>query len=167
MAKADHHKGLTVEGDEFPPRLTIDGRLVEGVAFDQGECIVSEHPEVRGKTLFQLGQQIIERSNQLTTDRETIRNDHLNKLKNGVQQWNDWRRENPAIRPLLLEADLRKEALKLGDLRSVDFANANLIRSDLRNMDLTGANFHEANLGGADLSHACLTGANFSPYHSG
>jgi uncharacterized protein YjbI with pentapeptide repeats len=85
----------------------------------------------------------------------------LNELKRGVRYWNDWRRANPAIRPLLFEADLRKEALRLADLKSVDFANANLIRSDLRNMDLTGANFHEANLGGADLSHACLTGANF------
>jgi hypothetical protein len=46
-------------------------------------------------------------------------------------------------------------------LKSVDFANANLIEADLRDRDLTGANFHEANLGGAKLHNAVLTKANF------
>jgi hypothetical protein len=70
--KADYYKGLTIEGDEFPPRLTIDGNQVEGVAADQGGFLVSEHPGVKAKTLYELGQQIIDRSPQLKADREAI-----------------------------------------------------------------------------------------------
>ena len=162
MSRADYYVGLTIEGDEFPPKLTIDGRQVEGVTTDEdGLFFVSERPEVRAKTLYQLGQQIIDRSPELKGNREAIRDDHLNILRRGVDHWNTWRRENPATRPLLFGADLRKEKLGLPHLNSVDFANANLIEADLREMQLIEANFHEANLGRARLHKADLTRANF------
>ena len=162
MARADYYEGLTIEGDEFPPKPSIDGRQVEGVKTDrEGLFFVSEHPEVRAKNLIELGTQIIDRSPELKEERECIRDDHVRILKGGVVHWNAWRRENPATRPLIFNSDLRKEILGLSDLNSVDFANANLINSNLSAMHLKGANFHEANLGGADLSHACLAEANF------
>jgi uncharacterized protein YjbI with pentapeptide repeats len=162
MAIAAYYLGLTIEGDESSPRLTIDGRRAEGVTKDEdGLFSVSGHPETKAKNLYQLGQQIIDCSQELNKKRVAIKNGHLKILKRGVSHWNEWRRKNPATRPLLFKADLRKETLGLPDLNSVDFANANLIGADLRNMHLIEANFHEANLGGAKLQDTDLTRANF------
>ena len=33
--------------------------------------------------------------------------EHLKILKEGAEAWNQWRKENPAVRPDLGEADLR------------------------------------------------------------
>jgi hypothetical protein len=51
--------------------------------------------------------------------------EHVAKLKQGVEAWNAWRRENPDIRPELSGADLRD-----WDLRIVDLSNACLIDTD-------------------------------------
>jgi uncharacterized protein YjbI with pentapeptide repeats len=162
MYTVDYYVGLTIEGDEFPPKLTIDGGRVESVTKDEdGLFFVSGRPEVKAKTLYQLGQQIIDCSPERKDNREAIRDAHLEILRRGVPHWNTWRRENPATRPLLFGADLRTEILGLPHLNSVDFANANLIEADLRKMHLIEANFHEANLGRAMLDEADLTRANF------
>jgi uncharacterized protein YjbI with pentapeptide repeats len=60
--------------------------------------------------------------------------DHIAKLKEGVNAWNAWRAENPDIHP---------------DLR----------RAILSGAHLEGANLFRANLEGADLSGATLSGA--------
>ena len=57
--------------------------------------------------------------------------EHLDILKQGVDTWNQWRREH----------------------RDAD------IQLDLYKADLSGANLSGADLGGANLSHANLTGA--------
>jgi hypothetical protein len=92
--------------------------------------------------------------------RESIKQNHLAILKKGVKQWNEWRRENPEIRPLLYGSDLTRATLIVG-LNEVDFSNAVLTNSDLRGQELKRANFHEANLVRAKLHNADLTGANF------
>jgi hypothetical protein len=162
MAKASYVEGLTVEGDEFPPRLTIDGRPVDGLNVDDdGFFVVSNWPELRVKTLQEIGRHLVKFSPALREDRLELRDQHVAELKQGVSHWNQWRLKNPAIRPLLFGLDLRAGAIGLSNLNGVDFANANLITSDLRGMTLIGANFHEANLGGASLCDADLTGANF------
>jgi uncharacterized protein YjbI with pentapeptide repeats len=162
VAKASYVEGLTVEGDEFPPRLTIDGRPVDGLNVDDdGFFVVSNRPELRAKTLREIGREFVKCSPALSELRLKLRDQHVAELKQGVRHWNQWRLENPAIRPLLFGVDLRAGAIGLSDLNSVDFANANLITSNLSGMALIGANFHEANLGGASLCGADLTGANF------
>ena len=162
MSRADYHVGLTIEAHESPLRLAIDGRPVEEVTKDEaGFFSVSEFPDVKATTLYELGKEIINHSSELKGARETIRDHHYEILKQGVEHWNNWRREAPSTRPLLFGLDLRKEALGFPDLNSIDFANANLIDANLMEMSLIRANFHEANLGGADLSHANLTEANF------
>jgi uncharacterized protein YjbI with pentapeptide repeats len=70
---------------------------------------------------------------------------HLEILKQGVEVWNQWVKEN-----LISEADLRK-----ADLRGAD-----LIRVNLSMANLNGANFDEANLRGANLQMANLMKAN-------
>jgi uncharacterized protein YjbI with pentapeptide repeats len=92
--------------------------------------------------------------------------EHLKILKQGVQAWNEWRRER-SIRPDLSGADLRwtslsganLEQVKLtdGELNGTYLIKANLIRADLSRAKLIGANLNDANLRGADLSEANLT----------
>jgi uncharacterized protein YjbI with pentapeptide repeats len=58
---------------------------------------------------------------------------HLAKLKEGVDGWNLWRRENPEVRPVLGKADLM---------------GANLGEAILARAVLKGADLSEANLRG-------------------
>jgi hypothetical protein len=76
--------------------------------------------------------------------------EHVALLKKGVQAWNEWRDENPDIRP-----NLSKTNLSRADLGGANLGGANLRRADLGEANLSGAN-----LGGANLSHANLSGAN-------
>ena len=162
MAKASYFEGLTIEGDERPPRLTIDGRPVDGLSVDnQGVFTLSSQPEFRSKTLAEVGAHLVAGSENLSQRRSALRALHLAELKQGVQHWNAWRLDNPGVRPLLFDTDLQREATGLADLNGIDFSNANLIRANLSGVQLSNANFHEANLGGADLSGAILEGANF------
>ncbi len=92
--------------------------------------------------------------------------EHLAILKQGVEAWNQWRKENSGIRPNLIRADLEGADLSLADLSRADLSNANLMhadlraanlnRADLRRADLTYANLILAYLSIADLSGACL-----------
>ena len=162
MAKASYFEGLTIEGDERPPRLTIDGRPVDGLSVDdQGVFTLSSQPECRSKTLLEVGARIVAGSKNLSTGRGALRALHLAELKQGVRHWNAWRLDSPGVRPLLFDADLRREVTGLADLNGIDFSNANLIGVNLSGVQLINANFHEANLGGANLSDAILEGANF------
>jgi uncharacterized protein YjbI with pentapeptide repeats len=86
--------------------------------------------------------------------------EHLKLLKQGVEVWNQWRRENPDIRPNLSGADLEG-----ADLSGVDLNWANLERADLVGTHLEGAHLSEAHLSGADLSGARLRGADLSGAH--
>jgi TIR domain/Pentapeptide repeats (8 copies) len=111
--------------------------------------------------------------------------EHLEILKQGVEQWNEWRKEDPEVLPdfngvdlsganleganldwanlsgadllgaALSEASLRKANLSEGKLQRVDLSRANLIGSDL-----IGASAPGADLNGAYLMGAHLRGAN-------
>jgi hypothetical protein len=72
--------------------------------------------------------------------------EHLGILKQGVEVWNQWREENPTIRPHLHNADLWE----------ADLSGANLIEADLREANLSRANLSVANLSVADLRRAAL-----------
>lgn len=75
---------------------------------------------------------------------------HLNILKQGVAEWNEWRNTHPHIRPNL-KAIVLSEANLIG---------INLQSADLKRANLSGANLAGANLEGAILSRARLEGAN-------
>lgn len=82
--------------------------------------------------------------------------EHVRRLRDdGVEGWNEWRRQNPSVVPDLSGADLR----------SIQRPGADLTHSQLGQAWLTSANLREANLYSANLSDAklCqadLTGAN-------
>jgi uncharacterized protein YjbI with pentapeptide repeats len=77
---------------------------------------------------------------------------HVRLLKQGVEFWSAWRRENPDDHP-----DLSGALLSEVDLGGADLTGANLTRANLSRAKLT-----KANLGGVDLSRAKLTRANLS-----
>ena len=71
---------------------------------------------------------------------------HLNMLKQGVDAWNQWRKENPDIQPDLREAALAGANLSKANLSAANLDEANLHSADLREANLSGASLNEANL---------------------
>jgi|SRR5450755_538476 TIR domain/Pentapeptide repeats (8 copies) len=75
--------------------------------------------------------------------------EHVEQLKQSVEEWNQWRLDHPDISPSLNFADLRG-----ANLRDATLSGISLARADLNHADLSGAH-----LSGADLSHAILSEA--------
>ena len=95
--------------------------------------------------------------------------EHVKILKQGMDVWNNWREENPWIKPSLRGAsldgtDLRWANLRWANLRGVTLRGANLRGANLRQANLSGgANLRGAYLsGGANLKWADLSGAKLS-----
>jgi len=111
--------------------------------------------------------------------------EHLAKLKEGVEAWNPWRKENWEIAPdlqngllggarlqgvnlsqanlkgaFLAGANLQDAKLREANLKGADLAGGNLKDADLREANLKGADLWGANLKGADLTQANLRGSN-------
>jgi hypothetical protein len=83
--------------------------------------------------------------------------EHLALLKQGVNAWNDWRKNNPGIIPVLSESDLR----------GADLRNANLGESDLRGADLSESDLRNANLRGALYTSQTQFPQGFNPIEAG
>jgi hypothetical protein len=98
--------------------------------------------------------------------------EHLAILKQGVEVWNKWRRENPNVRPSLeganlsrtklSGANLRFSILNIADLSDADLSETNLGNAKLREANLYRADLQLANLHGADLKFANLSDANLA-----
>ena len=83
--------------------------------------------------------------------------DHLERLLRSVEEWNEWRRENPDVVP----------DLTLAALNGKDLSGANLSGANLRRARLDGVNLSGARLGDVDLSRVRLTGADLTDsYHN-
>ena len=90
--------------------------------------------------------------------------EQLQLLKQGVELWNAWRRQNKDITPDLRGANLDGADLREADLRGANLHEADLDRAFLDGADLRGAilrraNLHEADFDGAILDGAILDGA--------
>ncbi len=86
--------------------------------------------------------------------------EHLNILRQGVDVWNTWRRENTTERP-----DLQGANLAGANLRGVNFlgflgANGAYQRTNLQNANLKGADLEDANLRTTNLQEANLQDTN-------
>jgi uncharacterized protein YjbI with pentapeptide repeats len=102
--------------------------------------------------------------------------EHLQRLRQGVKEWNVWRLENPGRVDLrgaylrgadlffanLSAANLSAANLSAANLSAANLSAANLSAANLSVADLSGANLFFANLSGANLSGADLSGANLS-----
>ena len=90
---------------------------------------------------------------------------HLEILRNGVEEWNQWREQHPHDKPDLTGADLSPLPMLRGlNLRDANLHNAKLLGGNLQDADLGGANlrgawFPVAHLDGADLDKSFLSRA--------
>src|SRR5258708_7539219 len=80
----------------------------------------------------------------------------LKRLKQGVETWNQWRKEHPDERVDLSGATLSRADLSGATLSHTKLSNTNLFGADLRNANLNEADLCDANLSGADFSGADL-----------
>ncbi len=83
-------------------------------------------------------------------------------LKQGVEVWNEWRRQEQAVYIDLSHADLTRVNLSDADLRYADLSYAKLRKADLSRINLSDADLSDADLTDADLSDAELSGVDFS-----
>lgn len=81
--------------------------------------------------------------------------EHIAKLKEGVEVWNQWRENNADLKPNLRGADLSDTSLNRANLKY-----ANLIRTRLTRANLSGANLKYANVSDANLIQANLSDVN-------
>lgn len=94
-------------------------------------------------------------------------NDHVKRLGEGANRWNQWRSQNENVKP-----DLSSARLSLMDLSGANLSRANLSRADLSRANVANANLRyailkhsdmlKANLSSADLYYANLSNANLS-----
>ena len=77
-------------------------------------------------------------------------------LRQGVEVWNEWRKENPNN-----DIDLSWAKLRNSDLGGANLSETKLTRIDLRSTVLTDVDFRNALLTGADLREATLRNTNF------
>ena len=85
--------------------------------------------------------------------------EHVEMLLVDVDEWNNWRSENPDLQANLEGADLRGANLLLADLTGANLRGANLTLANLKGTDLRGADLREANLVGARLIACDFEGA--------
>lgn len=85
---------------------------------------------------------------------------HLDILNQGVEVWNNWRRENAQVRPDLSGANLSQAKLRHADLHGADLHETNFGEADLSQTNLHEANLSKANLGYANLMWAGVRKAN-------
>jgi uncharacterized protein YjbI with pentapeptide repeats len=93
--------------------------------------------------------------------------EHLRILKQGVKVWNQWRQEDPNIRPYLNGADLRGIDFSLQDPVSLEHPHSgkffrNMLRQRYYAPRALGVDFHEVELNGARLNEANLFRANLT-----
>jgi hypothetical protein len=81
---------------------------------------------------------------------------HMEILKKGRDSWNQWRIENPDIKPDLSNVMLRNATLREMDLSEANLRNTDLYQADLAHADLYGADFYNARLASANLEAANL-----------
>ena len=86
--------------------------------------------------------------------------EHLDILKQGVDGWNQWRKEHADIRPDLRKAELRKANLDGAELSRADLYGADLYSAHLSGAVLFGANLHDVQLQDTKLQYADLREAN-------
>lgn len=88
--------------------------------------------------------------------------EHLDILHSGVSRWNEWRIENPLVRPNFSGAVLREKNLVSANLSSTNLSGTILSGANLRDADLSGSDLSSANLTGAVFRRTNLNGANIA-----
>ena len=82
--------------------------------------------------------------------------EHVEILKQGVDVWNKWRKENSKIAPDFARTRMVDMDLSAVNLSESDFTDANLYGTNLQKSNLAGAIFDNANLSDTHLQYADL-----------
>ena len=100
---------------------------------------------------------------------------HFEIFSQGVDVWNQWRKEHPNEKPYLTgmnlwggqfqgvnlsRAHLMGAGLRWADFSNADFSSAHLSLANLKGACLNEADFTEANLSRTNLNRATFTGTN-------
>ncbi|NTW82583.1 MAG: toll/interleukin-1 receptor domain-containing protein [Chlorobiaceae bacterium] len=88
--------------------------------------------------------------------------EHVAILKQGLDVWNRWRKDNPEIIPDLKEANLREADLRDANLRGANVSGADLSGADLSGADLNRAYLDRSNISGAIMNRAYFRKANLN-----
>jgi uncharacterized protein YjbI with pentapeptide repeats len=86
--------------------------------------------------------------------------EHFELLMRDVDAWNNWRADNPKVKPDLSYAVMRGANLTMANLAGAHLCEADLVLANLRGADLRHADLRDANLVGARLMAVDLTQAN-------
>jgi uncharacterized protein YjbI with pentapeptide repeats len=91
--------------------------------------------------------------------------EHLEKIREGTEEWNQWRRQS-GVAPDLIGADLSNRSLTRMDfsdalLDGADFRRSDLREACLKNVSALSADFSGADVSAADLSYSKLQGSSF------
>ena len=84
---------------------------------------------------------------------------HITKLKSGIQNWNNWRLDEPDIIPDLSGSNISEI---ISGWKHANSASINLSDTNLGNCDLSHVSFQSADLKAANLECADLKGADLS-----
>lgn len=87
---------------------------------------------------------------------------HVEILKQGVEVWNKWRKDNPNIKLDLRGTDLSAKFLNNINLSGTDLSETNMYEASLAWSNFDGANLINSNLSEANFSLASFIGANVS-----
>ncbi len=85
--------------------------------------------------------------------------EQLDILKQGVEVWNAWRRDNDPLEIDFRESDLSGVDLSEADLGGADFSRANLNEAGFQRAKFWGATFFKSDLSETDLGNADFSGA--------
>jgi uncharacterized protein YjbI with pentapeptide repeats len=88
--------------------------------------------------------------------------EHSAILQQGVEVWNQWRKDNPDIVP-----QLSNDNLSQLNLSSINLSKCNLTNFYFKDTNLSGANFSQACLVKADFAFSNLTSTNFTNAYLG
>jgi uncharacterized protein YjbI with pentapeptide repeats len=78
-----------------------------------------------------------------------INEEHLMILKQGVNIWNEWRKNNPQVIPIIGEVNLSNQ-----NLSGINFVGVKLLRTNLDRSNLANADFSRASLFGTSCIQA-------------
>jgi hypothetical protein len=90
-----------------------------------------------------------------------VNQEHYDTIKEGVDVWNAWRKDNSKVIPDLRKANLNIAVLDGADLRKAKLQKAILWGAGLKGANLRGAILHKTDLEDADLRDAKLKGIKY------
>ncbi|MEA5488947.1 MULTISPECIES: pentapeptide repeat-containing protein [Pseudanabaena] len=77
--------------------------------------------------------------------------EHLKIFRQGISVWNQWRKENPDLKPDLSHADLS----------DIDLSNTNILNADMSHADLSESNFNNTKFFSVNLASSIFKNTNF------